>query len=512
MGKPEPMAAIPIPIPVLTHQGPQPRDLGGDKIGVGCWNIRRGLLIREQELKEIIKSSSLNIIFLTETDTTWVNSDTDYKINGFKTIVQLKKSESDVTRILCLVDESLANQVLIRNDLSSNDFPSLWIEVENTTGKNIICGGFYREWAPGGDNSIPAQTKSMQVFTSQIEKAAAENKSIIITGDANLCSEKWDTPDFKHKTVADELRETLTQCGLINIPLGYTYTADRLDENGSVISSALDHFYASEAFAPHLKTQKLTSTATDHVPIAAFFVLNSKSTPNKTTKQKTITKRTMKNFTKTRWIDALRNRDWTRIGSIQEINEQTEEFTKEINGALDECAPYRRFKVRQNFKPGLSKLAKEIMGERDLTRKKMGEASEQERPILQAKYKQLRNRTINQIRKDTVQMNGDKIASARNEGETWRIVNDILKPRNENPITINTTRGDISDEQEVADTFNEYFVTKIAKLKTSINPNQMKDPLERIKAKMENKNLKFRIRTVSPLTVQKLMKKMAKKE
>ena len=30
------------------------------KIGVGCWNIRRGLLIREQELKDIIKTGSLN--------------------------------------------------------------------------------------------------------------------------------------------------------------------------------------------------------------------------------------------------------------------------------------------------------------------------------------------------------------------------------------------------------------------------------------------------------------------
>ena len=46
----------------------------------------------------------------------------------------------------------------------------------------------------------------------------------------------------------------------------------------------------------------------------------------------------MKDFSKTRWVDCLRNRDWTRIESIQDVNEQAEEFTKEVNEALDECA------------------------------------------------------------------------------------------------------------------------------------------------------------------------------
>ena len=35
--------------------------------------------------------------------------------------------------------------------------------------------GFYREWAPGGVKTVPAQTEAMQVFTNQIEKAVSEN-------------------------------------------------------------------------------------------------------------------------------------------------------------------------------------------------------------------------------------------------------------------------------------------------------------------------------------------------
>ena len=225
------------------------------KIGVGSWNIRRGLIIREQELKDIVKSNALNIIFLTETDTNAVNTDKDFKIPGFKTIVQLKKNESLPTRIIGLIDESMASRVIIRNDLASTEFPSLWVEIENSSGKNVICGGFYREWAPGGDASIPAQIEAMQIFTGQIERATTEKKVIVITGDANLCSEKWDSPNYKQKSIADELRETLAQCGIINVPLGTTYTADRLNDDGSEIRSALDHVYTSQSFLQALVTK-----------------------------------------------------------------------------------------------------------------------------------------------------------------------------------------------------------------------------------------------------------------
>ena len=163
-------------------------------VNVGCWNIRRGLVIREQELREIIKVCSLDLVFLTETDTTSVNGENDYVIPGFKTLVQKKKDASLPTRIIGLVSEKLKNMVTIRMDLASTDFPSLWVEIENTAGRNFICGGFYREWTPGGERTTTAQIEAIKCFTYQIERAAAENKTVVIVGDANLCSESWNSP------------------------------------------------------------------------------------------------------------------------------------------------------------------------------------------------------------------------------------------------------------------------------------------------------------------------------
>jgi hypothetical protein len=157
-------------VPILKHNNEKDQQKTTKKgVNVCSSNIRRGLLIREEELKSIIKSNSLDVIFLVETDTNSVNSETDYKILGFRTLIQMKESSNDLTRVVCLIDEKMSHYVIIRSDLSSKDFPSLWIEMENACGKNILCGGFYREWAPKGVKSIDAQVKSMQKFTSKIE-------------------------------------------------------------------------------------------------------------------------------------------------------------------------------------------------------------------------------------------------------------------------------------------------------------------------------------------------------
>ena len=248
VGEPKPVDPITVPATVLNKK----------QVRVCSWNIRRGLILREQEIISLIKQNSINILFLVETDTNEVNVDTDYTIQGFKTIIQNKKDSQTPTRIICLVDEKLSNETTIRMDLTDENFPSLWIELDNNTGTNTICGGFYREWAPlGGIRNIDAQIEAIEIFTDQIERAAAEKKQLIILGDANLCSERWNATNYTHKRIAGEIQETLIQCGLTQVPLGPTYLADRLDENGMEIQSAIDHAYVSQSMMSRTNIQKL---------------------------------------------------------------------------------------------------------------------------------------------------------------------------------------------------------------------------------------------------------------
>ena len=90
------MASHPNSIPVLNPASKKPEINPPTlkNINICSWNIRRGLIIRELELREMIKKSLVNIIFLVETDTVAVNDESDYKIQGFKTVVQTKKNNT----------------------------------------------------------------------------------------------------------------------------------------------------------------------------------------------------------------------------------------------------------------------------------------------------------------------------------------------------------------------------------------------------------------------------------
>ena len=112
--------------------------------------------------------------------------------------------------------------------------PSIWLEFKDNNQKKTAIGGFYREWTHEGTNTVEEQVKNIELFNSQIEKVSAKNNNVIIMGDANLCSDKWNDPGFKNKTVAESLRSMLTQCGLKLRDLGSTFTADHISENGNI--------------------------------------------------------------------------------------------------------------------------------------------------------------------------------------------------------------------------------------------------------------------------------------
>jgi hypothetical protein len=123
------------------------------------------------------------------------------------------------------------------------------------------------------------------------------------------------------------------------------------------------------------------------------------------TKQRMITKRSMKNFTPRTWNESLANRHWESLGGTDDPNKMAKLFTEIVNKALDECAPMKTFTIKPGYRPGLTEKAKKLMRERerDQARKDL-KRSPGENKILHEKYKKLRNKTTQQIRRDTVKV------------------------------------------------------------------------------------------------------------
>ncbi len=73
--------------------------------------------------------------------------------------------------------------------------------------------GFYQEWTRNDDSTEVGQLQRMKILNDQMERAAKENKSIIMMGDANLCAPKWDEEEYRLFNLAAELKSSLAQCG-----------------------------------------------------------------------------------------------------------------------------------------------------------------------------------------------------------------------------------------------------------------------------------------------------------
>ena len=233
---------------------------------VCTWNVRRGIIKRELEIKELLKNEEINILFLTESDIILGKTD-DYKIEGFTTVFQKRESENEKIRVVAFIKEDVESQIIVKENLMSFEVPSIWLELKAEHSVPFIICGVYREWAHNFDSSEAAQIKQMEEFASQIDAANETYEKVIITGDINLCSSKWADVNYLRKNIARPLLECINQHGLIIADIGVTYQADHVLKDGTIPESCLDHVYSSSNIQKIVKVSKLLNSSTDHLPV-----------------------------------------------------------------------------------------------------------------------------------------------------------------------------------------------------------------------------------------------------
>ena len=132
-------------------------------------------------------------------------------------------SKTGKIKILALIRNKISKNVSIRKDAKNVEFPSIWLELTATNKKPIVIAGFYRQWSSKGDKSEKMQIKQVKDFAIQIESIAKKCNRVIITGDANLCSLKWNDEKYIKENIAIHIKNAIEQCGLTNQPIGNTY-------------------------------------------------------------------------------------------------------------------------------------------------------------------------------------------------------------------------------------------------------------------------------------------------
>ena len=125
--------------------------------------------------------------------------------------------------------------------LMSVSFPSIWLEFKDQKGEKMLICGFYREWTREGKSSESDQEKRIEILLNQFDMATESCKRVIVLGDANVCAIKWADPSRKKNKLAQNIKNKLEECGMINLDVGITFTSDIVQKNGKIATSALDH-------------------------------------------------------------------------------------------------------------------------------------------------------------------------------------------------------------------------------------------------------------------------------
>ena len=92
-------------IPILKNNTQiKNRESGQHDLNIMCWNIRKGLITRELELKLLLSNEKVDLMFITETDTRSISCQLDYQIEGYVTIMpKLKEDKRNKSLLLLLL-------------------------------------------------------------------------------------------------------------------------------------------------------------------------------------------------------------------------------------------------------------------------------------------------------------------------------------------------------------------------------------------------------------------------
>ena len=97
--------------------------------------------------------------------------------------------------------------------------------------------------------------------------------------------------------------------------------------------------------------------------------------------------------------------------------------------------------------------------------------------IQHLKFKKLRNRVNSLIKKDVIQFNDNRIENAKDEKEIWKVVKEITTTKSSSNWSLIENGEVIKNEEQIADIFNDFFISKIKDLKDNLDTTIAEDPI-----------------------------------
>ena len=349
------------------------------------------------------------------------------------------------------------------------------------------------------------QEADAKVFCEQMEAAAKISDNIVIIGDMNLNSEKWDQKNYNLHAISDLIRSATSRLNLRHIKTGPTFTSEKCS---LTYTSTLDHCFVHEGMKT-IKSGLLDSSLSDHLPLYVELSCQNESLENENKKDKIILKRCYRNFDHKAFNNHLASLPWEGLADVEDVDEMATAIEKLVTNSLDIYAPMKEINIPKGYNSDLSQDTKKLISERDNLRKTAASLSGPERHIMRKKYKTKRNLASRMVKRDTRGAAQKRILEAENSTkELWNLANRRFKKKSRSELELLEKDRKVTSNQEVADVLNKFFVDKIDNLKNKVNTKwQHPDPLTKLKEKTKREDFPhFDLKTVNEAEVIKAIK------
>ncbi len=366
--------------------------------------------------------------------------------------VSLEAEPSHVTghrRLVVLAKRTLAATVI------SCNWMEIWVRV-NMNPAPVVLGAVYRQWAD------PTEADSLTAFHERCATIVGSNTRVIVMGDINLDALRTEDPTYSRRAMAKAHFLAMQESGLeFAGPLTPTYTSHGFFKKGKTVDkrkSALDHVYVA-GLAPLISV--IDYAATDHRPVVATWT----AVPPRVTAQTRVRLEMRRPISRVdsgalcKWLDA--SAKLSAVYELSDVDEILDSINSSINEALDHLAPLRPVPVRRSNNPlYLASDTLAAMKERD--RAAMHAPS---------KYRALRNKASRLVRRDKLVSSLKTIGKSRNnQRKLWSHARSILESGDTVAMgsSLVVNGAEITAPAEVATAFNDFFISKICKIRESI--------------------------------------------
>ena len=378
---------------------------------------------------------------------TWLTDTTDplIQINDYSIEGSCRKNKKGGGVALYIKQDLNYNN---RNDLSVNnsEIESFFIELVNTHCSNVLIGVVYKPPSASCDNFS-------EYINDILENISAEGKKCFIMGDFNINILQYETNDGVHNFI--DMLHSQSFYPTINKPT-------RITENSATV---IDNILINDL---HNHTAGvLVSDISDHLPV---FLIIDDSFEKPQDVGRLGTKRVFNSNNTEHFVNDLNTTDWYFMTSLNDTHSMYNSFINHVLELYDKSFPLQEVKCRYNKRksPWLSDgIYKSIRRKNYLYKKLMRHPTSQNKSIY-TMYKNKLNTLIKVSKKSyfCTRFNQEK----GNIKGTWNVINAILNKgqRKSNPSYFVQDGITIDEDKDIADRFNEYFVSVGTRLASNL--------------------------------------------